>query len=94
MKKIITLVAALSVLLTFTACSSNRGTDGKNDGGMMQDAGNAVNDVLDGAENVVDDMTGSNKNDTNSGQQTNNNNNKTHENNADNNSSSNDNNNN
>ncbi len=80
MKKIITLAAIVSVLLAFTACTANNTDDGKAKSGAMPSAGSAVNDVLDGAENVVDDMTGSNNN----GSNTNDDNNKTHENNPDN----------
>ncbi len=58
MKKILAIVMTASLLLAVTACSTN----GKsNTGGVAEDAGNAVNDVLNGAEDVVDDVTGSDK---------------------------------
>lgn len=65
MKKIFTLLVSLAMVFAFTACSSNGGNADKGNDGMIQDAGDAVNDALDGAENVVDDVTGSDNNNNN-----------------------------
>lgn len=75
MKKIITLLVTLSMMFAFTACSSKNSNADKGNDGIVQDAGNAVNDALDGAENVVDDVTGSDKNNNNSNDNNNGNNN-------------------
>ena len=59
MKKIFAVLMGLMILLSSTACSRDTSNADKGDDGMIEDAGNAVDEVLDGAENVVDDVTGS-----------------------------------
>ena len=66
MKKIVTLLLGLTLLFSFTACSRNNGNADKGTDGIIEDAGNAANDVLNGAENAIDDVTGSNNNNNNS----------------------------
>ncbi len=60
MKKILTILVGVTMLLSFASCSRDSGNADKGNDGIIEDAGNAVNDVLDGAENAVDDVTGSN----------------------------------
>ena len=67
MKRVIALILGLMLVLSFAACSSNNGNADKGNDGIIEDAGNAVNDVLDGAENVVDDVTGSDSANNNMG---------------------------
>lgn len=68
MKKLVTLLVGIMMVFAFTACSSERGNTDKGNDGIIEDAGNAVNDALNGAENVIDDVTGSdNANDNNAG---------------------------
>ena len=74
MKKVITLIVGLMLMFSFVACSSNSGNADKGNDGVIEDMGNAVNDTLDGAQNVVDDVTGSdNANNTNNNMDTTNN---------------------
>ncbi len=73
MKKVIALIVGLMLILSFTACSSGSSNADKGNDGIIEDAGNAVNDTLDGAENVVDDITGSNNGNTANGTNTTNN---------------------
>ena len=67
MKRVITLILGLMLVFSFAACSSNSGNADKGDDGIIEDAGNAVNDVLDGTENAVDDITGSDSANNNMG---------------------------
>ena len=67
MKRVITLILGLMLVFSFVACSSNNGNADNGSDGIIEDAGNAVNDVLDGAENVVDDVTGSDSANNNMG---------------------------
>lgn len=59
MKRFLTILIGIMMLMGFTACSKESGNADKGNDGIIEDAGNAVDDVLDGAENVVDDVTGS-----------------------------------
>ena len=59
MKKILSVLIGVMMLVSFASCSRDNSNADKGDDGIIDDAGNAVNDVLDGAENVVDDVTGS-----------------------------------
>ena len=60
MKKILSVLVGIVMVLSFASCTRNNTNADRGNDGMIEDAGNAVNDVLDGAENVVDDVTGSN----------------------------------
>ena len=60
MKKILSVLVGIVMMLSFASCTRNNTNADRGNDGMIEDAGNAVNDVLDGAENVVDDVTGSN----------------------------------
>ncbi len=60
MKKILSVLVGIIMVLSFASCTRNNTNADRGNDGMVDDAGNAVNDVLDGAENVVDDVTGSN----------------------------------
>ena len=61
MKKILSVLVGIVMMLSFASCTRNNTNADRGNDGMIEDAGNAVNDVLDGAENVVDDVTGSNE---------------------------------
>ena len=60
MKKILSVLVGIVMVLSFASCTRNNTNADRGSDGIIDDAGNAVNDVLDGAENVVDDVTGSN----------------------------------
>lgn len=60
MKKILSVLVGIVMMLSFASCTRNNTNADRGSDGIIDDAGNAVNDVLDGAENVVDDVTGSN----------------------------------
>ena len=60
MKKILSVLVGIVMMLSFASCTRNNTNADRGNDGIIDDAGNAVNDVLDGAENVVDDVTGSN----------------------------------
>ena len=60
MKKILSVLVGIVMMLSFASCTRNNTNADRGNDGMIEDAGNAVNDVLDGAENVDDDVTGSN----------------------------------
>ena len=75
MKRVITLILGLMLVVGCVACSSNMGNADKGNDGVIEDAGDAVNGALDGAQDVVDDVTGSdsanNNMDTNNNTSTN-----------------------
>lgn len=59
MKKLLTLMLSALMLMGCVACSKNTGNADKGNDGIIEDAGKSTNDVLNGAEDVVDDVTGS-----------------------------------
>jgi len=59
MKKVLSVLVGVAMLVCLVSCSRDKSNADKGNDGIIEDAGNAVDDALDGAENVVDDMTGS-----------------------------------